>query len=47
MHLFYRLVRGKGDAQNRPQHFAKLDDLVDRAADDVYWDGEANTTICA
>ena len=39
------LIRGEGDAQDGPQHFAKLNDLADRAADNVHWDGKADPAI--
>ena len=43
--LLDRLVRGEGDAQDGPQHFPKLDDLADRAADDVHWDSKADPAV--
>ena len=43
--LLDRLVRGEGDAQDGPQHFAKLDDLADRAADKVHWDSKADPAV--
>ncbi|KAA6422960.1 MAG: hypothetical protein FRX49_06949 [Trebouxia sp. A1-2] len=43
--LFTRLVRGKGDAKNGSDDPPKPDDLVNTAAHNVYWNGEAHTTV--
>lgn len=47
LHLLYGLIRSEGDAQDGPQHFAELDDLVDGADDDVHRDSKPHATVGA